>query len=128
MGEGIFYYPEDVMTGFMVRRGTEAKVTEIVPGCTRRTLGISADQTLIVLEGKAGVTLPIHSHPHRQVGTVIRGAMEMTISGEVLRLEAGDGYGVEGDVPHGVRFIEDTLFVEVFTPRREAFHEGFEEK
>lgn len=67
-------------------------------------------------------TLPLHRHPHEQLGVVIEGAVEVTVGDERRRLAPGDAYAVPPDVPHGgVTRAEGCLVLETFTPPREDY-------
>ena len=67
-------------------------------------------------------TLPIHRHPHEQLGVVLEGAVEVTVGNEARRLGPGDAYSVPPDVPHGgVTQAEACLVLETFTPVREDY-------
>lgn len=94
---------------------------ELLPGISTRTFwGERMLLSLVDLEPNASI--PPHSHPHEQVGMVVRGGMELTIAGETRRVKVGDVYVVPGDVEHSVRMgAEPCQVVETFAPVREEY-------
>jgi quercetin dioxygenase-like cupin family protein len=100
---------------------TEARPVEMLPGLTRRTLADGATMTLCEITLQAGVEVPVHTHPHEQVGYVVRGRIEMIIDGQPTLVGPGDSYYAAGDVPHGAHALETTVVVDVFSPPREDY-------
>jgi quercetin dioxygenase-like cupin family protein len=99
----------------------EAKPVEMLPGLTRRTLADGATMMLCEVTFQAGVKVPVHSHPHEQVGYVVRGRLEMIIDGERTEVGPGDSYYAPGDVPHGANALEASVVVDIFNPPREDY-------
>jgi quercetin dioxygenase-like cupin family protein len=62
-----------------------------------------------------------HSHPHEQVGYILKGKFEFEMDGKQQILNAGDSYYVKPDTKHGVIALEDGAILDVFTPQREDF-------
>jgi quercetin dioxygenase-like cupin family protein len=98
-----------------------AREREIVPGGRQRVLGWGGRMMMVRYTFAAGTVLPMHAHPHEQTGLVLCGAGEFTLGDEKRKVRAGDGWTIPGDVPHGVRFTEDSIVIEVFCPPREDF-------
>ncbi len=67
----------------------------------------------------AGTRVPEHTHPHEQMGTVIRGSMELAVGDETFTVRAGEAYHVPGGVPHSGLCLVETELVEAFCPVRE---------
>lgn len=66
--------------------------------------------------------VPIHHHPHEQLGVMLEGAMELTIGDETRLLRPGDAYTIPPHLPHGARTREDGCVVlDIFTPVREDY-------
>ncbi len=94
---------------------------ELLPGIMSRTFwGERMLVSLVDLDPNAAI--PAHSHPHEQVGMVVRGQMELTIAGETRMVKEGDVYVVPGDAVHAVRMgSEPCQVVEMFAPVREEY-------
>ena len=94
---------------------------ELAPGVHARTFwGDRMTLALVSLEPNA-VVAP-HTHPHEQVGMVVKGEVEFTIGDETRLLKPGDVYVIPGEAPHGVRVGSNAVeLVEVFSPVRESF-------
>ena len=94
---------------------------DMVPGLVRRTLAYTERLMSVEMQSEAGVTVPVQSHPHDQVGYVVSGQIELTISGHTQLCEAGDTYGIPGGVEHGAHFPAACTVLESFSPARDAF-------
>ena len=75
--------------------------------------------TVAFFRVEPGTRIPEHEHPHEQMGTVLRGVMELVVGGEAFTVRAGEAYHVPGNVPHAGVCPELTEMVEVFCPPRE---------
>ncbi|TVR72247.1 MAG: cupin domain-containing protein [Sphaerobacteraceae bacterium] len=66
--------------------------------------------------------MPMHEHPHEQIGAVLKGALELTTPDESQVVEPGGAYVVPGGVPHqGVAGPEGCLVLDIFSPPREEY-------
>jgi quercetin dioxygenase-like cupin family protein len=69
-----------------------------------------------------GTPLPEHHHPHEQIGTVVKGEMELTIAGETRAVSAGGAYHIFSNTVHSARCLKGPAeVIEVFAPVREDF-------
>lgn len=93
----------------------------IAEGSSRKTLGWGERTLLSEVTFTRDGIVPMHSHPHEQIGYVARGAIEFTIGDRVVVLRAGDSYVIPGHVPHGCHALEDSLALDVFSPVREEY-------
>lgn len=76
--------------------------------------------TLMVADVEPNSVVPMHSHPHEQVGIVVSGTIEFVVGDEKKLLKTDDFYIIPGDVPHEARtFEEGARLVEGFSPARE---------
>lgn len=88
--------------------------------------GLRGERMMMVLNATLpGHTVPLHSHPHEQIGVVYSGEAVLRIGGEERRVKKGDLYCIPADVPHGDTTIGDEPFVmlDIFHPVREDFVE-----
>lgn len=94
---------------------------ELAPGTEARTFWL--DKMMLVLVNiDPRSEVPLHSHPHEQVGTVLSGELEMTIAGETRTLRPGDVYLIPGGVEHSARTTDGAAqVVDVFSPIRDEY-------
>ena len=96
---------------------------EMLPGVTRQMLSAGERAMTVYLKVARGSIVPVHTHPHEQIGYLQSGRCQFTIGDEQTILEALDGYSIPGGVPHGVEALEDCVFVDVFSPPREEYRQ-----
>lgn len=71
---------------------------------------------------EAGAEVPAHAHPHEQMGTVIKGSVELTIGQKTQKVSEGGAYLIPSGVSHGARSLEKgTEVLDVFSPPREEY-------
>ncbi len=69
-----------------------------------------------------GAKIPEHSHPHEQLGTVLKGSLELIVEGEGKVMRSGDAYLVPPNAVHrGTCGESPAEVIEVFSPPREDF-------
>ncbi len=105
----------------MIYLKEEAKQVEMLPGLVRRTLADGPEMMLCEFSFESGVEIPTHTHPHEQVGYVVRGEVRMTIGGQENLLGAGDSYYIPGNLPHSAYTLSPSLIIDCFTPPREDY-------
>ncbi len=67
-----------------------------------------------------GAKIPEHSHPHEQMGTVLKGSIELVIGEEKRIVGEGCAYHVPPNVVHSGRCLHSgSEVLEVFSPPRE---------
>ena len=93
----------------------------MMPGVVRRTLAWGEKMMLCEFTVDAGVIIPMHSHPHEQLGMVQSGRVQFTVAGDVWIAAAGDSYAIPGNIEHEAKFLEPTRLLELFSPPRKAF-------
>ena len=95
--------------------------TEVAGGVQIKALfGDAAMLNLVELE--PGCAVPLHSHPHEQLGYVVSGEIVMTIAGVDHRLGPGQAYTIPGDVEHaGAAGAEGCAVLDFFHPIREDY-------
>jgi quercetin dioxygenase-like cupin family protein len=91
-------------------------------GAERRVLSYGGNMMLVQFTFAAGVTAPMHSHPHEQIGYVVSGTLDLLMESHApTRLTAGSSYYVAPNVRHGIVTHEPTVLLDCFTPIREDF-------
>lgn len=107
--------------GKVVRLGDVAPL-ELAPGVTAQPLfGDGAMLNLVTIE--PGAELPLHSHPHEQLGHVVEGELVLTIGADVHVLAPGDAYQIAGGIEHAAGSERGCVVLDVFQPVREDYRE-----
>jgi quercetin dioxygenase-like cupin family protein len=94
---------------------------EAVPGVHRRVLSCGDGVMVVQFRIAEGAEVPVHTHPHEQVGHVVSGRMRFRLGDEERELGPGEGYAVPGNVPHGAVGVTDTIAVDSFHPVRDDY-------
>ncbi len=90
--------------------------------------GLHGEKMMMVLNSTLpGHTVPLHSHPHEQIGMVYAGKATLKIGDEERIVEKGDFYRIPANVPHSDTTIGDEPFVmlDIFYPIRGDFIEKY---
>lgn len=91
-------------------------------GAERRVLAFGGRLMAVEFRFEAGITAPMHKHPHEQIGYVVDGELDFLMEGkEPVRLKQGDSYYVPPETMHGVVIYARTVLLDCFTPLREDF-------
>jgi len=100
---------------------TEDGPYELAPGVRMFPLfGEAGMLNLVELDPDAVV--PLHSHPHEQLGFVLSGEITMTIDGVDHPLSPDGAYTIPGGVAHGARAgASGCRVIDVFVPVREDY-------
>ncbi len=77
--------------------------------------------TLGYWDVEEGAVLPMHSHFHEQITTVIEGKFEMTIGNETKIYEAGVLAVIPPNVVHGGKALTVCKLFDIFCPVREDY-------
>jgi quercetin dioxygenase-like cupin family protein len=69
-----------------------------------------------------GSQVPMHDHPHEQMGVVLEGEFVMVIGEESRTIKTGDKYVIPGGVRHGVtEVMVESVALDIFSPPREDY-------
>lgn len=98
-------------------RQSEGLETTVLTGLRGEQMMMALNRTL------PGHTVPLHSHPHEQVGMVYSGRARLRIGDEERVAEKGDFYCIPANVTHGDTCLGNEPFVmlDIFHPVREDF-------
>jgi quercetin dioxygenase-like cupin family protein len=99
-----------------------AEPLELVPGVTMRPL-FGDGAMLNLLEFEPGAQVPVHDHPHEQLGYVVEGVLLLEIDGVEHELGPGCAYRIAGGTPHAARSDDRCIVLDVFQPVREDYRE-----
>jgi quercetin dioxygenase-like cupin family protein len=96
---------------------------QMTPLVTRQV--IHSDSLTIAIIGIAtGGTVGTHSHSNEQVMNIFSGRLKVILDGVEIVLQGGQTLVIPPNVPHSVEALEDTVAVDVFSPRREDWIRG----
>jgi len=75
-------------------------------------------------------TMPLHSHPHEQIGMVYSGKAKLRIGDEERIVKNGDFYCIPANISHSDTAIGDEPFImlDIFYPVRKDFIEKCKQK
>ncbi len=96
------------------------KLTEIAfgYGIVLTDLGGCESMNALQWQTPKGTISPVHDHAEEQFGYILKGSIEVTIGEEKAILNSGDSYFIPGGVPHQFRLMEDSVAIDVFSPKR----------
>lgn len=96
---------------------------EVLPGVQRRILTHGHGVMLVLYHIAPSSTFPMHTHPHVQAGTFLKGGGRFRVGEETYHVKEGSSYSVPGGVPH--ELVTDaggpSVILDVFVPEREDF-------
>jgi quercetin dioxygenase-like cupin family protein len=91
-------------------------------GVKRKLLSHGGGLMMTEVTFKKDAVGKIHSHPHEQVSYIVQGSFEFNLNGETKRVGVGDSIYIPSNTLHGVTALEEnSIILDVFTPRREDF-------
>jgi len=90
-------------------------------GITRQIVAHNKDLMVVSVKFEKGAVGTVHNHMHTQGSYVVSGKFEITINGKSQTLEAGDGFYVPPNAPHGAKCLEPGILIDSFNPAREDF-------
>jgi len=99
----------------------EAAWVEVAPGNRRRVLVHTPELMQVEFGFDTGAIGALHSHPHVQVSYVAEGSFEVSIDGVTQVVGTGGSFIVPSGQVHGVKALEPSRLVDVFTPARADF-------
>ncbi len=113
------------MTARFVRLDAE-RAFELATGVSGQPL-FGAGAMLNLIRFEPGATVPLHSHPHEQLGIVLEGMQALVVEGVPHELGPLEAYVLPGGVAHSAYCgPEGALVLDVFTPVREDYQARWE--
>jgi quercetin dioxygenase-like cupin family protein len=102
----------------------DERAFQMTDGVTAKALfGAGAMINLVELE--PGAVVKLHSHPHEQLGMILRGSMNLVVDGTDHVLEEMDAYTLPGGIEHqGIAGPQGALVLDVFQPVREDYRQA----
>lgn len=84
----------------------------------------SDTMTIARIDLKRGAMVPEHAHLNEQISMVERGAVKFVLAGVEKVIGPGDILRIPPHVPHSAEALEDSVAVDLFSPRREDWIRG----
>ncbi|WP_340589183.1 cupin domain-containing protein [Erythrobacter alti] len=103
-------------------------IEDLGDGISRQFLGYGPDLMAVRVWFEKGAVGSQHAHHHAQTSYVESGRFLVTIDGEDAELGAGDGFYVKPHEMHGAVCLEAGVLIDMFSPMREDFLPGGEER
>lgn len=105
----------------MFRKRAEGGERQLVEGVWLKTLAWGEKTLMARFRLQAGSRIPLHSHPHEQIGCLTGGRLRLVVAGEARIAGPGDAWCIPPDTEHEAEALEDAEAVEVFSPVREDY-------
>jgi quercetin dioxygenase-like cupin family protein len=105
----------------MIIKNRDVAAADLGEGVRRKILASGGGMMTVQFDFQEGSVGYLHTHPHEQVGYVVKGRFEITLGEEKTTIGPGDTYYVSPGVEHGVVALEAGTLLDVFTPQREDF-------
>ena len=101
----------------------KAKTFSIAPDVTNRLLASGEKIMLVLVEIEEKGVIPVHSHPHEQMGMCLKGKAEFQTEEGKTILTKGMAYSLKGNEKHGVKPLSKggAVFLDIFSPPREDY-------
>jgi quercetin dioxygenase-like cupin family protein len=94
---------------------------DLAAGVTGRPL-FGEEAMLNLIRFEPGATVPLHSHPHEQLGLVLEGMQALVVAGVPHELRPLEAYVLPGGVEHAAYCGPDgALVLDIFAPPREDY-------
>ena len=93
---------------------------EPIPGYHVRFVH-SAQMTVAYWDVEDGAAMPVHTHPHEQISSVVEGRFELDLDGERRAVDPGTPVVIPSGTPHGGRALTRCRLIDVFHPVREDY-------
>ena len=101
----------------------EQRAFELAAGVSGRPL-FGGGAMLNLIEFEPGAEVPLHSHPHEQLGIVLRGMQALVVDGVAHELGPYEAYVLPGGIEHSAYCgPEGALVLDVFQPVRDDYRE-----
>ena len=104
-------------------RWEEVESEQLNPSVSRQMIH-SGSMTVARIRLKKGARVPEHSHHNEQISMVERGAVKFVLEGVEKIIGAGEIVSIPPHMPHSVEALEDSIAVDLFSPRREDWIRG----
>ena len=88
---------------------------------SRKILAYNEEIMMVEVSFDEGGIGEVHAHPHTQISYVAGGCFEFQLWDNKRILHEGDSVLIPSGVRHGLKALQDSIIVDVFTPCRKYF-------
>jgi len=103
----------------MLLTSWEKMETERLSGTITRQMLNGEHSTVARIWLARGAIVPRHSHLSEQFSLILSGALKFVFDDKEVIVRAGEVLFIPSNVPHAAEALEDTVDLDVFSPRRE---------
>jgi quercetin dioxygenase-like cupin family protein len=94
---------------------------EVLKGIKIKTIIYGQDTLMSEFIMEKNSKLSEHSHLNEQTGYLVYGKIRLFINGVSMLLSPGDSWNIPSNAKHKAEIIEDSLAIEIFSPRRDDY-------
>ena len=106
----------------LIVKNSEVDFEELEEKVKRKILSRGNSMMAVEVHFKKGGVGKKHSHKgHEQISYILEGEFEVEVGDEKKVLTEGDSFYAGKKVEHGVKALQDSVILDVFTPQREEF-------
>ena len=105
----------------MIVKNNSVEKEKLENGISRKILARGGNLMMVEVCFEKGGIGAIHSHSHEQISYIHKGSFEFILNEEKEIVQANDTVYIPANIPHGVKALEDSIIIDVFTPQREDF-------
>ena len=88
---------------------------------SRKILAHEGNLMMVEVSFEKGGVGNVHTHVHEQISYLAKGSVEFSLDGTVSVLKAGDSVYIPSNIEHGLKALEASVIVDIFSPQREDF-------
>ena len=105
----------------MVNHHSEKNFQRISEGIQIKTLVFGKSTLMAEFKLSKDSVIPLHNHPYEQTGYLISGNIILHVENKIFEMKKGDSWCIKENCPHLAEVLEDSVVLEVFSPRREDY-------
>ena len=105
----------------MLTNHSSVSPVAMMPGITRRTMNYGERTLLVELSLDKDAIIPVHSHPHEQIGYLVSGKLQFVLGDQSQVMMPGDSWVVPSNMEHKVTALADSIAIDIFSPVREDY-------
>ena len=105
----------------MICNHKEIEKHNLEGGIIVQVLGVCKSMNVLHWDLEDQSIIKNHTHPQEQFGFIIKGQLDMTISGKKYSVKAGDAYFIPANAEHSFIAVGDSEAIDVFSPIKRKY-------